>query len=75
MSCGVGRRHSSDPCCCGPAATTPIGPLAWELLYAVGVGLKIQKRLKKILHMNIYRNIIHSCQPVCELEPHQCLHL
>ena len=30
MSCGVG----------GLAATAPIGPLAWELPYAVGAALK-----------------------------------
>ena len=28
---------------CRPAATTPIGPLAWEPPYAMGVALKRQK--------------------------------
>ena len=44
MSCGVGRRHGSDPMYlwCAPAATALIWPLAWELPYAVGVALKRQ---------------------------------
>ena len=44
MSCGVGCRCSSDLVLLWlwskPAATTPIGPLAWEPPYAVGVALK-----------------------------------
>ena len=31
---------------CRPAATAPIGPLAWEPPYAVGVALKRQKTPK-----------------------------
>ena len=42
MSCGVGRRCSSDP-----AATALIRPLAWEPLYAVDAALKRQKRKEK----------------------------
>ena len=33
---------------CRPAATAPIGPLAWELPYAVGAALKSQKKKKKL---------------------------
>ena len=33
---------------CRPAATAPIGPLAWELPCAVGVALKSKKRKKEI---------------------------
>ena len=44
VSCGVGHRHSWDPVLlwlwCWLAAAAPIRPLAWELLYAVGVALK-----------------------------------
>ena len=44
MSCGVGRRRSSDPALlwlwCRPAATAPIQLLAWEIPYAVGAALK-----------------------------------
>ena len=47
MSCGVGRRCDSDLAWlwlwCGPAATAPIPPLAWELPYAAGVVLKKAK--------------------------------
>ena len=50
MSCGVGRRGGLDPALlwlwCKPAATAPIGPLAWEPPYAVGVALEQAKRQK-----------------------------
>ena len=50
MSCGVGRRHSSDMALLWqwrrPAATAPIRPLAWELPCTMGVALKRQKRQK-----------------------------
>ena len=32
---------------CRPKATTPIGPLAWETPYAVGVAMKRKKKKKK----------------------------
>ena len=53
MSCGVGHRRSLDPklwLWCRPAATAPIGPLAWEPPFAVGATLKSKKNklLKKI---------------------------
>ena len=54
VSCGVGCRGSSDLARLWlwhrPAAAAPIGPLAWELLYAVGTDLKsknIQKTKKR----------------------------
>ena len=31
---------------CRPVATAPIGPLAWETLYAVGMALKRQTKTK-----------------------------
>ena len=50
MSCGVGRRCSSDPALlwlwCRPAAITLIRPLAWELPYDAGVALKKNKTNK-----------------------------
>ena len=51
MSCGVGHRQGSHPTLLWPwhrpAATAPIGPMAWEHPYAVGAALKRQKRQKK----------------------------
>ena len=51
MSCGIGRRCSSDPTLlwlwCGLAATAPIQPLAWEFPYATGQALKRQKKKKE----------------------------
>ena len=32
---------------CRPKATTPIGPLAWEIPYAVGVAMKSKRKKKK----------------------------
>ena len=55
MSCGVGRRQSSDPVLLWrrPVATAPIRALAWELPYAMGVAQEIVKRQKKIEIINI----------------------
>ena len=51
MSHGVGCRCSSGPVWlwlwCRPRATALIGPLAWELPYAVGAALKRKKERKK----------------------------
>ena len=51
MSCGVGRRHSSDLALLWlwyrPAAVAPIQPLAWELPYATGVAPKSKKQKNK----------------------------
>ena len=51
MSCGVGRRRSSDPTLLWlwrrPVATAPIGPLAWELPHASGAALEKAKRQTK----------------------------
>ena len=48
MSCGVGRRHSSDPELLWLwhrlAAVALILPLAWELPYTVGMALKSKKQ-------------------------------
>ena len=44
MSCGIGRRCGSDPTLLQlwsrTAATVPVQPLSWELLYAMGAALK-----------------------------------
>ena len=48
MSCGLGRRHGSDPevlwLWYRPAAAASIKSLPWELPYAMGVALKRQKK-------------------------------
>ena len=49
MSCGIGRRHGSDPKLLQlwlwhrPAAVALIQPLAWEFPYAMGVAQERQK--------------------------------
>ena len=47
LSCGIGHRHGLDPVLLWLwhrlAAAALIQPLAWELLYAAGVVLKINK--------------------------------
>ena len=58
MSCGIGCRHSSDPVLLQlwrsrPVAAAPIGPLAWEPPYAVGVAQekdKINKQINKLIN-------------------------
>ena len=51
MSCGVGHRHSSDLAWLWlwrrPAATVPIGPLAWEPPYSMSAAQKRPKKKKK----------------------------
>ena len=51
MSCGVGRRCSSDPSLLclwrRPGATAPIRPLAWEPPYAAEVALEMAKKETK----------------------------
>ena len=51
VSRGVGHRRGSVPALlwlwCRPAATTPIGPLAWEPPYASGAALKSKKEKEK----------------------------
>ena len=50
MSSGVGHRRGSDPALlwlCRPAATAPIGRLAWEPPYALCAAIKGQKKKKK----------------------------
>ena len=46
MSYGVGHRLGSDLALlwCKPAAVALIGPLAWELPYAMGAALKRKKK-------------------------------
>ena len=50
-SCGVGRRHGSDPVLVwlwyGQAAVAPIWPLSWELPHAKGSALKKTKGKKR----------------------------
>ena len=69
MSCGIGRRCSSDPMLlwlwCRRAATAPIRPLAWEPPYATAAALKRQKGKKKnvlngwISDLKIYITILN----------------
>ena len=49
MSSGIGCRLGSDLALLWhrPTATAPIGPLAWEHLYAIGAALKDKKIFKK----------------------------
>ena len=60
VSCGVGRRRSSDPALLWLwrrlAATAPIRPLAWEPPYATGSALEKAKR-QKIIKIKIKKDI------------------
>ena len=51
MSCGVGRRHHSDPALLwfwySPAVTALISPLSWEPPNFAGAALKKKKKKKK----------------------------
>lgn len=45
MSCGVGQRRGLELGLLWPAAIAQIGPLAWELPYALGASLKKKKKI------------------------------
>ena len=65
MSCGVSCRHGSDPELLWlwhrPAATAPIGTLAWEPPYAMGAALKKRtKRQTKSVSMKHLEDGLHS---------------
>ena len=51
MSCGIGRRHGSDPALLylwhRQVAAALIQPLAWKTPYAMGVALKSKKKKKE----------------------------
>ena len=57
MSCDLGRTGGLNQALlwlqCRPVATAPIQPLAWELPYAVGAGLKRKKKKGKKMVMFI----------------------
>ena len=57
MNYGIGHRRGSDVALLWPwhrpAITAPIGPLAWELSYAAGVTLKIQKKNSTSIHEDV----------------------
>ena len=56
MNYGVGRRRGLDLALLRPAATAPVGPLAWEPPYASGTALK-----KKLIFLNSHLVIVlHS---------------
>ena len=61
MSCGVGFRSSSDLAWLWPwhrsAATARIGPLAWELPYAVGVAIKIFLKKSELPIRNCHHSL------------------
>ena len=63
MSCGVGSRPGLDLASLwlwgGPAATAPIGSLAWEPPYTMGVALKQDKRHTHT-HTKINKNPPHD---------------
>ena len=72
MSCGVGRRHSSNPMLlwlwCRPAAAALGAPLAWEPPYASDVALKRQKKKERERERDEY--VFHFCHgPSTLLQP------
>ena len=52
MSCGIGCKRGLDPTLlwlrCRLAVIAPIGSLAWELPYAMGVVLRLKKKKKTV---------------------------
>ena len=71
MSCGVGRRHGSDPTLLWlwrrPAATALIRPLAWEPPYATGAAQEMAKKDQK-KKKNCFQGG-NSCRGTAETNP------
>ena len=67
MSYGVGHRHGSDPTwlwqLCRPAAAAPVGPLSWELLFALGAAQKKTKKFKKWQKLDLKLESITTTLP------------
>ena len=65
MSRGVGHRHSSEPVLlwlwCRPAAEALIGPLAWELPYAMHVALKRKNSKSSFLFTAVQHSTLWLC--------------
>ena len=63
ISCGIGRRHGSDPkllwLWCRPMTAAPVWPLAWEFPYASGAALK-SKQTKKNQKTSYSKEIFKS---------------
>ena len=78
MSCGVGRRHGSDPSLpwlwCKPASTAPILPPVWEPPYVVSTAPKKTKN-KSINKVDktfmIVVVVVHACFQIT-LKPPLC---
>ena len=72
MNCGVGRRCSSNPLWlwlwCRPAATALIGPLAWEIPYAMGEALKRKKKKTNTLFISTPKTMKDFCQDIRECQ-------
>ena len=64
MSCGVVCRHGSDPALLWlwyrPAAVAPIGPLAREPPYALGMALKSKTNKQSIKQKSTYGDPVNS---------------
>ena len=69
MSCGVGRRHGSDPALLWlwwrPVATVPIRPLAWEPPYASAVAQEMAKRQNNNNNNNFGYNELCKWHGIC----------
>ena len=74
MSCGVGRRCSSDVVWLWrrPAATGPTGPLAREPPYARGVALKKEERERKQMGIFFWNNLLLFKAKETEMVPKGC---
>ena len=62
MSCGIGHRHSWDLAWLWLwrrlVATAPIGPLAWEPLYAMGAAQENGKKTKNKTKQKNKKNLL-----------------
>ena len=79
MSCGVGRRHGSDPALLWLwyrlAATALIQLLAWEPPHAAGGALKRQKKKKKKEYDSFFPEAIKEAFNSFKKEKHDKIYI
>ena len=64
MSCGIGHRHGLEPKLLWLwhklVASAPIGPLAWEPLFAAGTALERQEKKKNKKKNLIFEDFVKN---------------
>ena len=79
MSCGVGRRRSSDLVLlwlwCRPVAVALIQPLAWEPPYALGAALKRKEKKENVDFQKLKVTFLSESATISKIQMSSNIHL